>query len=368
MTKSADAASALAGLLLAACTLQAQTVFIPSDYFPARFEFRELATVVADEEIDSVPAIGRLKEGSFFLEAGAQAYARREYGLEDRTALAIEILTLEDERGAYSLVSVLRPAALAAGPPGDYMAESAGELCFAQSRYFVRIRSRAPADLLRRIATSIGNRIGRHAQAPPSLVTHLPESGCANASIRYFMGPRSAEAFSQPIAGRRPVFADPAEIVQAPYLLDGRSGLLTLISFPTMQMADDYYERSMDWLGRAAPPARLYSAKAGPIIGILEGNFDPGNADKVLGSLQYSYTVKWIYDKYKNAPTIWGLPYGIMSTVVRSIVLVSLLCLASIVAGAALAFFRVALRTYAPNNFLDRPERTELIRLKLDED
>lgn len=368
MTKTANAVHALAGIFIAACTLSAQTVFIPPDYFPARLEFRELATVVAEQEIDSVSAIGQLKEGSFFLEAGVQAYARREYALEDRTALTIEILTIEDERGAYSLVSVLRSAALAAGPPGDYLAESDGELCFAQSRYFVRIRSRAPGDLLRRIATSVGNRIGRRAQAPPSLVTHLPEIGCASSSIRYFMGPRSADAFSQPVAGRRLVFTDPAEIVQAPYSVEGRSGLLTLVSFPTMQMADDYYERSMEWLGRAERPARLYAAKAGPIIGILEGNFDPGIADKVLGSLQYSYTVKWIYDKYKNAPTIWGLPYGIMSTVVRSIVLVSLLCLASILAGAALALFRVALRTYAPNNFLDRPERTELIRLKLDED
>lgn len=368
MTKTADARCALAGMLLIACTLQAQTVFIPADYFPARLEFRELATVVAEQEIDSVPGIEQLKEGRFFLEAGAQAYARREYALEDRTGLTIEILTLEDERGAYSLVSFLRPGALAAGPPGDFLAESEGELCFAQSRYFVRIRSRAPADMLRRIATSVGNRIGRHAQAPPSLVTHLPEEGCARASIRYYMGPRSAEAFSQPVAGRRPVFADPTEIVQASYSVEGRSGFLTLVSFPTMQMADDYYERGMDWLGQAVRPARLYAAKAGPIIGILEGNFDPEIADKVLGSVQYSYTVQWIYDKYKNAPTIWGLPYGIMSTVVRSIVLVSLLCLASIVAGAALAFFRVALRTYAPNNFLDRPERTELIRLKLDED
>jgi len=57
-----------------------------------------------------------------------------------------------------------------------------------------------------------------------------------------------------------------------------------------------------------------------------------------------------------------------MSTVVRSIALVSLLCVLSVLAGVTLALFRMALRVYAPHNFLDRPERTELIRLKIDED
>jgi hypothetical protein len=31
-----------------------------------------------------------------------------------------------------------------------------------------------------------------------------------------------------------------------------------------------------------------------------------------------------------------------------------------------LATLRILLRGYAPNNFLDRPDRTELIRLKFD--
>jgi hypothetical protein len=198
---------------------------------------------------------------------------------------------------------------------------------------------------------------------------HFPTSGYQAASLRYFLGPDSVKAFSRPIAGRYPTYKEPLEIAQAQYVLDGQSGFLTLVSFPTMQMAEDYYDRDTDWLAAGGNSgSRLYTSRAGPLIGVLEGNFDPGRADKVLESLHYSYTVKWIYDKYKNSPTLWGLPYGVMSTVVRSIVLVSLLCLLSVVAGAALALFRIALRTYAPHNILDRPERTELIRLKINED
>ena len=35
--------------------------------------------------------------------------------------------------------------------------------------------------------------------------------------------------------------------------------------------------------------------------------------------------------------------------------------------GVSLALFRIMLRDYAPNNFLDRPDRTGVIRLKIDE-
>ena len=62
-----------------------------------------------------------------------------------------------------------------------------------------------------------------------------------------------------------------------------------------------------------------------------------------------------------------GIPVGILGTVVRSLVLTGLLCGLSIIAGAGIATFRLLLRKYAPNNYLDRPERTEIIRLKIDE-
>ena len=91
-------------------------------------------------------------------------------------------------------------------------------------------------------------------------------------------------------------------------------------------------------------------------------------ADQILEAVQYKYSIKWIYNRNnRGSGTVWGIPMGILGTVVRSLVLTALLCGASLLLGVAFALFRVFIRGYAPNNFLDRPERTEIIRLKIDE-
>ena len=58
---------------------------------------------------------------------------------------------------------------------------------------------------------------------------------------------------------------------------------------------------------------------------------------------------------------------GILGTVVRSLVFTGLLCVVSTLSGLLIAVTRVLMRRYAPGNPLDRPERTEIIRLKLNE-
>jgi ABC-type phosphate transport system permease subunit len=111
-----------------------------------------------------------------------------------------------------------------------------------------------------------------------------------------------------------------------------------------------------------------YARRAGPLVAILEGTFEPEQADKILGSLEFQYSIRWIYDKNnRSSATVWGVPVGLLGTVVRSLAFVALLCVASVLLGLGMAVFRILLREYAPNNILDRPERTEMIRLKLDE-
>jgi hypothetical protein len=100
-------------------------------------------------------------------------------------------------------------------------------------------------------------------------------------------------------------------------------------------------------------------------VAVLEGTFDPASANKLLSLIKFSYSIRWIYDKGHKSTIIWGVPAGILGTVVKSLLFVVLLCALSIVAGVGFAVFRVVLRGFAPKNFLDRPERTEITRLRL---
>jgi hypothetical protein len=198
----------------------------------------------------------------------------------------------------------------------------------------------------------------------------MPPEGLQAASLRYFLGPEAYRAYGELPRSFQLVPTRDLEIAQARYEEAGNSGTLFLVGFPTNQVAQEYF----DSLSVPAPRSgtktsvRTYAKRAGPMVAILEGTFEPEQADKILGSLEFQYSVRWIYDKNnRSSATVWGVPVGLLGTVVRSLVLVALLCLASILLGIGIAIFRVMLRTYAPGNPLDRPERTEVIRLKLHE-
>jgi hypothetical protein len=340
------------------------------NYFPAELEFKELRTIRSEQsgEEGAIPVDAR--EASLFAEAGFLHYAKRVYVTDVGADLTIEVLTAKDEKSAYSLLTLLRESEIRPGPPGDSVAANDQGLMFSRGAFWVRVRGKVPADLHRRVALSVSNRIGPREKSIPLLISRFPKDGLDASSLRYFLGPIALGTYSVNILGSRPDFGPETEIAQARYSQGGESGSLSLISFPTNQAAESYFNsvspRDEPSRGNGSP--RSYAKRVGPIVGVLEGQFDPAAADKILRPLQFSYSIRWIYDKNnRNAATIWGVPVGILGTVVRSLLLTALLCGLSLLLGIGMAAFRVLLRGYAPNNFLDRPERTEIIRLRLDE-
>ena len=366
----------LTAALLASCGLPfaahatAQTQLVSSDYFPAELEFKELRTVNMDKSGDGAAALADSKEAPIFAEAGFLHYARRTYGTESGSELTIEILTAKDEKAAYSLLTLLRSSKILPGPPGDSYAESDSGLVFARGSYWVRIIGNSPGDLCRRIAISVSNRIGARKRAAAPLIARFPQAGLDPDSVRYFLGPISLGTYGTAIPGSGRVFGPEMEIAQAKYAQGTTSGLLSLISFPTSQAAELYFDSLSSSSNREASKqtGKEYAKRAGPVVGILQGGFDPAAASNILQQLKYTYSITWIYSKNEhNSATVWGVPVGILGTVVRSIALTALLCGLSIFLGVGMAVFRVFLRGYAPNNFLDNPERTEMIRLRLND-
>jgi len=353
----------LAGLL-ALPALQGQTQIVGTDYFPAQFEFQELQKVQTDEIIKDERSLTHVKDGALLADAGFEQYAVRTYSVADGGILSIEVVTLKDSKAAYSLLTLLRKSAVAPGPPGEFYSEDGSNLLFARGYYLVRFQGQGPQGLEKRVATSVSNRIGRRETTLPSLISHFPQDGYDASSVHYFLGPRSYDSFSTSQSGNRLKFEPGMEVAQARYTLNNQAGMLSLINFPTHEMAEGYQES----MGTPAANAgyRVYVKRAGPLLGVLEGSFDPATADNLLGSIHFTYAIKWIYDKNnRSTGTIWGVPMPILHTVVGGIVLVALLCMLSLAAGTGLALFRVWLRRYAPHNILDRPERTEMTRLKL---
>ncbi len=354
----------------ASAVVVAQTELVSRNYFPAELEFKELQKVFSEESGGNGAALAGVKEAPIFAEAGFLHYAKRTYLTDTGSNLSIEVLTAKDEKAAYSLLTLLRNANMAVGPPGDAFAAGDEGLIFAKGPFWVHIGGQAPADLFRRIAISVSNRIGAREHSIPALVSRLPQPGLDSNTVRYFLGPISVESYGSGILGTRLAMGPEMELAQARYSQSGQAGTLSLVGFPTSQAAESYFDGLSlpDGSGARNEPKRSYARRVGPIVGILEGGFDATAAGEILRQLKFSYSIRWIYDKNnRSSATVWGVPVGILGTVVRSLMLTALLCGMSLLIGVGMAAFRLFLRGYAPNNFLDRPERTEIIRLRLNE-
>jgi hypothetical protein len=356
-------------LLLLTAAANAQTQLITEGYFPAEFEFGELKGVVADRSLDRPEAMKSWANGNHFLEAGCTRIEEREYETGSGGRLRIVVARFADAAGAYSLFTLMRWENRAAGALGEMTAVSASSVDFVRSAVWVRIAG-GGEDLRLRVARSMRNRIGPLETAAPGLITQLPERGLEASSVRYFLGPRSFERWSEPAAIRPIRFSSEMEIVQARYSLPSGAAALSMIRFPTIDLAEGYYSGLEGGASiRREAGTGLFVRRSGAIVALLSGSLPAAAADELLGAIRYRYSIRWIYDKTsQRGKTVWGVPVGILGTVVRSIALTALLCCASLVIGAGIALFRLSLRRYAPGNFLDNPDRSAMIRLHLSED
>jgi hypothetical protein len=341
----------------------AQTQLVTSSPFPAEMEFQELKAVQKERALKDGAKFAALENGPILMEAGLKEYAQRIYTLADSGSLSIEVFTMADARGAYSLLSLQNQTGILAGPPGDFQAGGADALMFSAGHLFICIRTTHTGTLARRVAISTANRIGSGGSKKPSLIGHIPKDECNQVFGRYFMGPRAVRTWGATVAGAALGMPLEVEAVQTPCVQSGQTGTLTLMSFPTIQLAEEYFDAGAVFRRDPASDHNLYTRQTGTLVGILEGNFGATLADKILGSIKFTYAVQWIFDKNSGrSRIIWGVPAKILGTVVRSLLFTALLCLVSIAAGILIASGRMIV-----HKRWGRSHDSEFIRLKINE-
>jgi hypothetical protein len=346
----------------AAVSLSAQTYLVSDSLFPAALEFKELKATLTERDLKDHADLEKLPHAPALLEVGLKRFVERTYTVDGGGQMEISIMTLGDARGAYSAFTFLGPSGVRVGPPGSFYADDKETLVFVAGNYCVRIRSAAAEGLARLVAMSVANRIGNRESNPPGLIRHIPADSCDPGSVRYLLGPMAIASFGSAVGGASLKVPGDVEVAQVNCMSHGQSGILSLFSFPNIQLAEEYFESGSLSQNRSSGTANLYMRQTGPLVAILEGNFSPETADKTLGSIQFSYSIKWIYDKSnQQSGTVWGVPVKLLGTVVRSILFTALLCLMSLVAGVLIAAGRVIARKHG-----FRAADT-LIRLKLDE-
>jgi hypothetical protein len=346
--------------------LFSQTETSPYAYFPEDSEFQELGKAATEEAFENPARLSKIDGGPLFTAAGFEKYVRRLYALRDGGTLSVEIATFMDSHASYSMVTLLRTSDIRKGPPGSAFAETVHGILFSHGKELVRIRSASMSEnLIMRIAGSISMRMGPDIPERPSLISHIPNPGFADSSLRYFPGLKSYEAYSGSAAAAKLAAGTDVEIAQARYIVENQTAVLHLLGFPTPEAAEDYFDLLPALRSIQAGGEKVYSKRVGPLVAILDGTLDPPSADRVLNPISYSYSISWIYEKGSQTRTVWGIPTYILGTVVQSLYFVALLGLGSIAAGAVFALVRFIFLRLLFRNSPKRQEPIDVLRLRL---
>jgi hypothetical protein len=212
---------------------------------------------------------------------------------------------------------------------------------------------------------------------PPNLPSYLPQelphAQPIPNSTRYAEGPVALGKIGAPVTAELVDFAAGAEVVLCKYRTDPEQATLTLIEYPTPQMAIQHQQR----IDAAHQPAnaqqdpngpalvnleQIYTRRTGPIVVIVSGLVTPNAARSLLGSVSYEPEVTW-NERWKGLDKRNNLGYLLVTIAELSAVLAVL----ALVLGIGFGFARVALSRLFPRHVRTYAQANEFISLHLDE-
>lgn len=134
----------------------------------------------------------------------------------------------------------------------------------------------------------------------PLLPGYLPADSLDKSTVRYAIGPAAYTRGGGVLPPEAIGFSRDAETVTAQYILHGDKGTLTLIEYPTPQMAI-HSETMLNALIKGPLPTSLQQSSAaslgvrrsGPIVAVTSGSFSNGEAQGLLSQVKYQADVTW---------------------------------------------------------------------------
>jgi hypothetical protein len=306
---------------------------LPTDFAGWRLAVPS-TTSTAPEAADNANA-DLLKEDGFAQLASA-TYTR------NGDKLSVRAIRFADASGAYAAYTFYRRPGLPKQEVGFGGVFDGTRVLFWQSAILVdatfdHLTGMSAAEL-RELAAALPKADGG-AGVPPPLPGYLPQNGLDPQSTRYALGPIGYARGGGLLPPSLVDFNRGAEVITAQYSnRDGGDGLLTLIDYPTPQLAADRLRALAAFLAAGntagAPwatqlaestPAALQSRRSGPLLAVSSGTLSAEAARKLISSVNYS------------ADVTWNHPQGYVSEVSKTArLLVGIISLTAILGGAAI--------------------------------
>ncbi len=268
-----------------------------------------------------------------------------------------------DATGALAAYTYLRGAAphpVRGARVNDTDMETAdGERVFLSGTSVVRAQLKPAADaLLARINVGLPKVGGRRA-LPPLLPTLFPlqvnGSRLDSASMRYALGPVGYQAMGGTLPAGLLGWDKSAEVAVANYAGKGSKGALTLLLYPTPQIAGDRgraVEKAINDQG-VASFGTVKMRRVGPLVGVTSGGFAPEQAQALVTALRLNEEVSLD----KPMPLEFHAEVRKTATLLQSIaIFTGVLILAALVIGVFLGGARAGIRVLRGKPAASEPE------------
>jgi len=324
----------------------------------------------------SSPDAADATNASVLKEYGFQQFATAHYTNADNK-LNLRAIRFQDASGAYGAFTFFRRPGSIPEQIGRNAAWDGTHVLFWNGAILVdgTIDHTTPmtAAELRELAKDLPQAVGS-ANLAPTLSAYLPRGGLDAGLTHYALGPEAYARSGGVLPASLVDFGASAEAVTASYSGRDGDGQLTLLMYPTPQLAAARL-RDIDAFLKAGNthstwpqpladtrPDSLLTRRSGPIVAIISGSFPAANAHKLLSQVNYQADVVWnnpkgyISDGSKVARLILGI-----------FALTGILGGAAILLGLFLGGGRALVRVLRGKPASAFQEETEFIQLHLEE-
>lgn len=295
------------------------------------------------------------------------------YKLQDDT-LTIRALRFGDTSGAYGAYTFYRQngwpkVEIGSGAASDHnrVVFWAGDTVIDAN--FSRIGPMSAGEL-RELARQLPHPVGNKAIAPPILFS-LPQASLSKQTTHYALGPAGYAGSGGVLPPDLVGFDRDAETVTANYALQSGAATLTLIEYPTPQIAEAQEGRIRAYIkagNKAQPPwpkplvdsdqASLEVLRSGPLVALVSGDAIPDESHRLLETVHYAADLTSIPQPVESEVAKTGrLLVGIVQLVLIGSLAAILL---GLFLGGGRALYRIARGKPASSVY-----ETEFIRLNL---
>lgn len=242
----------------------------------------------------------------------ANAAALKEYGFQnglevtykrEGETLTVRALRFGDLSGAYGAYTFYRGTGWPREQIGSGAASDHNRVLFWRGNTVIDATFSHIAPMsgseLRELASHLPDTQGSSAQPPPVL-SNLPQKDLDGQSTHYALGPSGYAGAGGVLPADLVGFDRGAETVTANYTLTSGPATLTLIDYPTPQMAEAQETKIRAYIqsGSKAQPAfpqpladsdqaSLEVRRSGPIVAIVSGDAIPDESHRLLDSVHY---------------------------------------------------------------------------------